>query len=109
MTTKRMWKGGPLRECNNRSKGRYVCDVCLKPLPGIYRVEETRWLCQSCKGLGTRKTGVVGAKNSHSARRSDHHKQDPHPLLSIGERVECSERRCGYCDEFSVKSNYGRL
>jgi hypothetical protein len=62
----RMWRGGPLREfsevrlSNNQKAysspflqgyaGSYVCDGCLTPTEGVYRVLLTKkWLCGRCK------------------------------------------------------------
>lgn len=48
VVVKRMWEGGPLREVSSTPRvawfahsrygfaGRYVCDGCLLPVPGIY-------------------------------------------------------------------------
>jgi hypothetical protein len=63
---KRMWIGGPLREWspvqvrsfislgNGGFGGRYVCDDCLKPVTGVYRVTGAqnggyKWQCAGCK------------------------------------------------------------
>jgi hypothetical protein len=70
--TRRMWAGGPLRRLSPiRSAGcqiplegggyggSYVCDECLMPVVGVYRViqgvqgRET-WLCAACKDAARR-------------------------------------------------------
>lgn len=63
---KRMWEGGPLRQFSGKHEGAaqnyyqspaltgytgaYVCDECLEPRDGVYRVGRLRkWLCKACK------------------------------------------------------------
>jgi hypothetical protein len=65
--TKRMWAGGPLRfwssfrgggcrmpMAEGGFGGAYVCERCLVPVAGVYRVSDgvqgrQSWLCASCK------------------------------------------------------------
>lgn len=63
----RMWEGGPLRQFSNKQAkshyiaysarflkgyaGSYVCEGCLTPCPGVYRVEPLGiWVCGGCRG-----------------------------------------------------------
>jgi hypothetical protein len=43
----RSWTGGPLRKPGYLAS--YVCDVCDKGVPGVYRITEGIWLCGTCK------------------------------------------------------------
>lgn len=59
----RMWLNGPCRyyseqEFSSGSKlygkvqgyvGSYVCEVCVKPTVGVYRLKANIWVCGSCK------------------------------------------------------------
>jgi hypothetical protein len=65
--TKRMWTHGPLRLwsivrvggcriplANGGFGGAYVCEACLVPVAGVYRVidgvqRQQSWLCAMCK------------------------------------------------------------
>lgn len=58
----RTWDGGPLREfsterirgwirhCRYPFAGRYVCECCLRPAAGVYRLKGTKaWVCARCR------------------------------------------------------------
>lgn len=61
VVVERMWQGGPLREVSSAPRkawfahsrygfaGRYVCDGCLQPAPGIYGPNRRgKWMCRRC-------------------------------------------------------------
>ncbi len=49
----RAWEGGPLREGPMK---RYICDVCLKPCPGVYYQADGSWVgdCHRHKTLAAK-------------------------------------------------------
>ena len=59
---RRMWQGGPLRQCSEKRPsnswisygsggyaGSYVCDRCGETGDGVYRVAHARWWCGGCR------------------------------------------------------------
>lgn len=66
-SARRMWPGGPLRRWSPARTsgcdmpldrggygGSYVCEGCMQPVPGVYRVfrgvqRRETWLCGGCK------------------------------------------------------------
>ena len=69
-TVRRMWKGGPLRQWAAEPHdhflsidpagyaGRYVCDVCNRPVVGVYKTKDLGWVCAACRSLSHRKPFV---------------------------------------------------
>jgi ribosomal protein L37AE/L43A len=52
----RMWHGGPLRHVSATQRGSYVCERCMVPVVGVYRILGNGWICAACKGLGSPKS-----------------------------------------------------
>lgn len=81
--TKRMWPDGPLRRWSPVRTGgchipldsggfgaSYVCEECLEPVAGVYRVirgvqRRESWLCASCRAQPQRKR-AARADNTRS-------------------------------------------
>ena len=79
---RRMWEGGPLRQCSiehggpcqrfyqsplwSGYTGAYVCDECQRAVDGVYLVHRAgKWLGGACKS--TRRI-APGEKHSHAMR-----------------------------------------
>lgn len=92
---KRMWASGPLRLCSMERDGScrmplassgfggaYVCDGCLGPVAGVYRVIDgvqghQLWLCASCKAQRKKEKGRSCYQHAQPSEWLESHSTEP--------------------------------